>query len=442
MKKVLLVSLLAAIAMVHAGYTLTPAKRTKSAIDRLPFHSVADMKRIPQKTSFYAKQITPIPWSRQKQYDKAYNKRFFAPWKMQKMNEPEKDLTWQIRFVQKRKIYDGRKKLIPEKAWQWWIKNANMKNMDTVKGRAVSIRHSNLRAFPTHTPAYRDPWKTTEGFPFDYNQNSELHLNTPLYISHYSLDRKWAFVHAGHAFGWVRFTDIALADKHFRKRFQTGFYGISVRDNLSLAKDGKQVSLVKLGTLFPLTRNKKMLLITEKNSKSHAVIKKIKRPSHSLVAQKPIKFSRSNVAYIAQQFYNEPYGWGGKLYTRDCSSTTRDFMGCFGIFLDRNSAKQAKAGSKFQIRGIKDKAKKKQSISTHAKPFRSLLYVPGHIGLYLGTYKGEPVIMHTYWGIRLNNWDKYTLARTIITTTEPGKEHPQIREKSKLINTLQSIITF
>jgi hypothetical protein len=442
MKRLLLIGLFTATSLIHAGYTLKAGKRARSAIDRLPFHSVADMKRIPQKTSFYTKQIIPIPWSKQKQYDKAYNKRFFAPWTMQSMNEPEKDLTWQIRFVQKRKIYDGRKRLIPEKSWQWWIKNSNLADIDSIKGRAISIRHSNLRAFPTDTPAYRDPWKSTEGFPFDYNQNSELHLNTPLYISHYSLDRKWAFVHAGHAFGWVRFSDIALTDSSFRKRFKTGIYGISVKDNLSLYHNGKRVSIVKLGTFFPMSKNKKLLFIAEKNAKSHAVLKKIIKPSDAFVAPKPVKFSAANIAYIAQQFYNEPYGWGGKLYTRDCSATTRDFLGCFGIFLDRNSAKQAKAGNSIKIKGIKDKAVKKEAILAQAKPFRSLLYVPGHIGLYLGSYKGEPVIMHTYWGIRLNNWDKYTLARTIITTTEPGKEHPQIREKSKLINTLQTIVNF
>ena len=50
--------------------------------------------------------------------------------------------------------------------------------------------------------------------------------------------------------------------------------------------------------------------------------------------------------------------------------------------------------------------------------------------------------MHTYWGVRLKDWNKYPLCRTIITTTEPGKELKNIREKSKLINTLQQINTF
>ncbi len=442
MKKIrFLTLLLVCTAIIEAGYSIKAGKRSRSAIDKLPFHTVADMKRIPQRTSYYAKQLIPLSRSQQLRYDRAYNKRYFAPWSKSGMHEPQKDLTWQVRFVQKRKIYDGRKRVVPAKAWQWWISNSNLENIDTVRGRAISVRHTNLRAFPTNTPAYRDPWKTTEGFPFDYNQNSELHLNVPLYVSHYSRDRKWAFVHAGHAFGWVKFSDIALVSSAFIKRFKTGRYAISTKDNLYLYKDGRKFSILKLATLFPLSRNNKLLSLATRNTKGHAVLKKLRKPADAQVAQKPISFTPGNVAYISQQFRNEPYGWGGKLYTRDCSSTTRDFLGCFGIYLDRNSAKQAKNGKQIKIKGM-EKAEKKQAILAHAKPFRSLLYVPGHIGLYLGSYKGEPVIMHTYWGIRLNNWDKYTLARTIITTTEPGKEHPQIREKSKLINTLQKIINF
>ncbi len=45
------------------------------------------------------------------------------------------------------------------------------------------------------------------------------------------------------------------------------------------------------------------------------------------------------VAKIAKEFYNEPYGWGGKMMTRDCSAMTRDFFTPFGIFLMRNSSK-------------------------------------------------------------------------------------------------------
>lgn len=88
------------------------------------------------------------------------------------------------------------------------------------------------------------------------------------------------------------------------------------------------------------------------------------------------------------------------------------------------------------------KAQKKNVINKNAQPFRSLLYVPGHIVLYLGEYKGEPVIMHSYWGMRKNDGTKLVTARTIITTTEPGKERSDIKETSKLINTLKTIVNF
>lgn len=144
---------------------------------------------------------------------------------------------------------------------------------------------------------------------------------------------------------------------------------------------------------------------------------------------------------LAKEFYGEPYGWGGSYECRDCSATTRDFLGAFGIFLRRNSGKQVKDGDNINIAGLAKKKKKKKIIKD-AQPFRSLLHVPGHIVLYLGEFKGEPVIMHTYWGIRKNDKTKIITGRTIITSTEPGKERADVREKSKLINTLQTIVNF
>jgi len=440
MKNIILL-LIFALVNVEASYSIQKGKRGKSSIDRLSFHKVADMRQIPQKTSYYARQIKPISLAKQKQYDVKYNRRYFAPWQKSSMGEPMKHMTWQVRFVQKKTIYNRRSKVIPKSILNGWIRNSNLQNLDKVHAKAISIKHSNLRAFPTDTGAYRDPWKSTEGFPFDYNQNSELHINVPLYISHYSLDRKWVFVHAGHAFGWVKFTDIALVKHSFISMFKTGIYSVSRVDDLILRNGRKTISIIKLGTIFPMTRNKKLLIIAIKGTNGYAIAKRLKRPSSSLIAQKPIKFNSKNVAKISQQFYAEPYGWGGKLGTRDCSATTRDYFSCFGIYLDRNSAKQAKAGHSIDIRRLKG-ASKKAAIIKNAKPFFSMLYVRGHIGLYLGKYKNEPVIMHTYWGVRLNDWNKYTLSRTIITTTEPGKELKNIREKSKLSNTLQKIINF
>lgn len=426
---------------LQANYMLKESKRVKSKIDRMPKGVVADMKKIPQNPAYYADQIKPFSKSEQKKLDRKFNEKYFKPWTLTSLDIPKKDFGWEIRFVEKKPIYKAKGSVIPSSVYKKWIKNANYKNINTKKYTAITIKRTNVKALPTSSAFYRDPRKTGEGFPFDYNQNSALHINIPLFISHFSKDKRWAFVQASYSFGWVKTTDLAIVDKKFIKKFKNGNYAMVIKDNLRLYDDKRKVSIVKVGALFPLTKNGKQYLVAAKDKKGRAKIKNVFVRNKGLIAKKPLAFTPQNVALLAKEFYGEPYGWGGSYECRDCSATTRDFLGAFGIFLRRNSSKQAQDGKSMNIKNY-PKAHKKQVINKYAEPFRSLLYVPGHVVLYLGQYKGEPVIMHTYWGMRKKDGTKLVTGRTIITTTEPGKERADIREGSKLINTLKTIVNF
>jgi cell wall-associated NlpC family hydrolase len=426
----------------YGDYVLKPSKRKPSRIDHMPKGVVADMRRIPQNTAYYAKQIKP--WSRKKQLeaDRKYNERYFKPWRLKKLDIAPEDFGWEVRFVRKHKIYTEHGRRIKAKTYEKWIRNANYEAVDSLRYYAITTERVNVRALPTTSAFYRDPRKPGEGFPFNYNQNSALHMNVPLYVSHFSKDKKWAFVRGSYAFGWVRVQDIAFVDKKFMRRFMTGKYAITIKDNLRLYNEhGREVSFVKLGTVFPIAKDGKRYLAAARTVNAQALLKKVQVRQKGLIARKPLPFTAHNVAKVAEEFYGEPYGWGGGYGCRDCSATTRDFMGVFGIFLRRNSSKQAQDGKVIWLKGLSPEAKKR-TIIRKAEPFRSLLYVPGHIVLYLGQYKAEPVIMHTYWGIRKNDGTKLITGRTIITTTEPGKERSDVRKKSMLSNTLQRIIKF
>jgi len=428
---------------LHADYTLKVSKRLKSKIDRMPKGKVADMKKIPQDPAYYAKQIKPVSKSKQQKWDREFNKKYFKPWTLRKLDIPKKDFGWETRFVSRGKIYKANGKVIPSYVYKRWIKNAQMHKKDKRGYKAITTRRTSVKALPTSTAFYRDPKKTGEGFPFDYNQNSALHINVPLYISHYSKDKRWAYVRASYSFGWVKISDLTVVNNDFIKKFKTGSYAMTIKDNLRLYNDKNQpTTIVKLGALFPISRDGKHYLTAKQNSLGQGMIHKVHAGAPNIIAKKPLPFTSKNVAMLAKEFYGEPYGWGGSYECRDCSATTRDFLGPFGIFLRRNSSKQAEDGrKKTYIKGI-PKQLKKRKIIQKAEPFRSLLHVPGHIVLYLGEYKGEPVIMHTYWGIRKKNGSKLVTGRTIITTTEPGKERRDIKESSKLINTLKNIIHF
>lgn len=432
---------LLSMSILHAEYILKQSHRAKSKIDLMPQNKVADMKSIPQDPAYYANQIKPFSTYKQRALDKEFNKRYFYPWELSKLDIPTDDFGWEERFVIKKPIFRENGKIIPPMIYNQWLNNANMVETDNKKYKAITIRHTDVKALPTAEAFYRDPRKVGEGFPFDYNQNSAYHINTPLYISHFSKDKKWAFVRGAYTFGWVKVNDLALVDKTFIETFKNGNYAMVIKDNLRLYRNNNQETIVKLGSLFPIAKDKKHYLVASRDTKGRAHIKKVSAQDPRTMAKKPLAFTPQNVAMLAKEFYGEPYGWGGGYECRDCSATTRDFLGAFGIFLERNSGKQAKEGQKISIAGL-HKSDKKKKIISKAEPFRSLLYVPGHIVLYLGEYKGEPVIMHTYWGMRKNDGTKLITGRTIITSTEPGKERADIKEQSKLINTLQTIVSF
>ncbi|WP_373029447.1 SH3 domain-containing protein [Sulfurovum sp.] len=432
--------LISSFSTLHAGYMLKESTRTKSKIDRMPKNKIADMKNIPQDPAYYADQIKPFAKSKQKELDEKFNEKYFKPWSLTSLDIPEKDFGWEIRFITKKPIYRAKGSIIRASIYNQWIANANYDNIDSKKYKAITVRRTDVKSLPTSSAFFRDPKKTGEGFPFDYNQNSALHINIPLYISHFSKDKKWAFVRASYSFGWVKTSDLALVSNDFIKTFKNDNYAMVIKDNLRLYNDTKDISIVKIGALFPISDDQKYL-VASRDAKGRAHIEKVTVSNPNIIAKKPLPFTAKNVGMLAKEFYGEPYGWGGSYDCRDCSATTRDFLGAFGIFLRRNSSKQAEDGNGISIEGLA-KAKKKQKIIKDAEPFRSLLYVPGHVVLYLGEYKGEPVIMHTYWGIRKKDRTKLITARTIISSTEPGKERADIREESKLINTLKTIVNF
>jgi len=419
---------------------LTTGYREKSLLDNMPSKHVSDTRTIKQDTTAFASQAKPMSKWEQKRYDRAYNKKFFKPWFWKRMHLSWKQKKWQFVFA-KQKIYTRYGKRFSRKWFSYQRRNSNFKAYETVLKPAITLRHTDLKIYPTKQDFYYNPKRTGEGFPFDYNQNSSINVNTPLFVSHYSKDKRWVYIRCSYAYGWLPLKDIAFVSKAFKKRFMNNNYAVTIKDNLYI-REKKYKSIVKLGTIFPIDSKSKRYIMAIKDKKGYARIHFVRAKKKWIIAKKPIAFTPANVALISKQLVGEPYGWGGKMTARDCSSLTKDFFAPFGIFLRRNSKEQVSDGKKIvRIRGF-SLNKKKKVILKKAKPFRSLLYVGGHITLYVGERKGEPIILHNYWGARLNNRKKRVFGRGILTTTQIGKERKDIKKRAMLLKTFSKIINF
>jgi cell wall-associated NlpC family hydrolase len=133
-----------------------------------------------------------------------------------------------------------------------------------------------------------------------------------------------------------------------------------------------------------------------------------------------------NMAAIANELVNEPYGWGGLHGNRDCSAMVRDLFAPFGIWLPRNSAHQAKQGGSFIDLSDLSADEKEGVILAQGVPYLTLLWRPGHIMLYIGSYEGEPLVFHNMWGIStrdlLGRRGRRIVGHAAITTLHPGRE--------------------
>jgi len=421
---------------------LTIGERATSAIDTMPSNQIRDTIEIDQNLNAFSQQAEPMTREEQLDYDSRYNDKYFEPWQITSMNLEEGEKTWQFMFA-KRKMYRRYGQRISKSWFKKQIENSNFDAYESLSLPAITTKHTDLKLYPTSKEFYYNTNRAGEGFPFDYNQNSSIHMNTPLFVSHFSKDKKWVYAKTAFAFGWIKVEDMAFVTLKFQEKFQTGTYGIVTTDDLNIIDDGEIISLVKLGTIFPMDESGKRYLVAEKGEKNYAIIKSFKPTEVNLIAKKPIKFNQFNIAYIGKQLVNEPYGWGGKMQTRDCSALTRDFFAPFGIYLPRNSSQQAKEsdGEFISLKGL-NKMEKAEMILSYGKPCRSLLFVPGHITLYVGQRNNEPIIMHNYWGVRLTNGKKRIIGRSVVSTTKLGEELDNVKEKSMLINTFQGLVNF
>ena len=92
------------------------------------------------------------------------------------------------------------------------------------------------------------------------------------------------------------------------------------------------------------------------------------------------------------------YGWGGAGGTRDCSRFMMDLFQSFGVLLPRNSWHQSKAGTSQVDVSQMDEATKARTIEQRAQKGVVLLFLPGHIMLYLGRDEGQLYALHQFSG--------------------------------------------
>ncbi len=392
------------------------------------YQTLKDIKETPQNAYAFVKSDKPlINRDFQLLIDRYFDKIFFSPWERSKSFYSKKTAFWGFNVYPYREVYGENRKRISKEWFRKLKLNADIKNFPSLSLKGITITNTDMKVFPTSKPIFYSFDKAGEGFPFDYNQNTLIHAGTPVYISHISKDKQWFFVETSFAAGWVKSNDIGLIDTEIQDIYKTGTYVAVVKDNVSIVdEDGIFRFKAMIGSIFPLVDEEKdyfVVYIPVRDIDGFTVLTTAKIPKEYAVI-KPWILKEKNIAKVINETIGKPYGWGGLFYNRDCSANIRDIFVPFGIWLPRNSYAQAKSGIFVSVDGLTED-EKENFIKKSAIPFLTLIWMRGHIMLYIGTKDGKPYVFHNFWGIKtrvLNKEGRVIVGKAAITSLRPEKD--------------------
>ena len=371
--------------------------------------------------------LVSMEW--QRKMDEQYLANFFMPWHQATSRFAKIDVE-QAWVKLKNDSRDGRKSSRRRSAWiRKMAANAGLPSYPNASVKAITIDAANLRHLPAANPVYfRTPLAGEKNRPFDKLQVSSIAPGTPVYVSHVSKDKAWAVVETGYALGWMSLKELAVVTPEFVKRWEQGPHAAVIRDKTPIYDDKGFRFRASLGAMFPKTAESEdtvEILVPVQSEQGQAEMRKATLLKETAMTR-PLSLTLCHLASLANEMIREPYGWGGLRNNRDCSAMIRDLFAPFGIWLPRHSADQASEGGLYVDLSNLSAAEKKKIIIARGVPYLTLLWLKGHIMLYIGSRNGEPLVFHNFWSVRTTSergqQGKKVVGHAAITTLYPGKE--------------------
>lgn len=369
--------------------------------------------------------------------EKAALQKYFSPWHYETPKKLPKDIFWANKsYIKYDKFFDKSGKKHNENFINFLNNETKEENFGEISGKAITVKNSLLRNLPTNEPFFLDFKKPGEGAPFDYLANSALVTGYPLFVSHYSASGLWAFVQNDAVWGWIESKNIKFLSDDEAAHYQNQKFLAILKDNTDVLDEKNKILFkAKIGTILPYKSEDKQFLKGKFISGTGVLNFKISKENAGIF---PLQFNDSNFKASISSLLGEKYGWGGFEGLRDCSLMTKNLLFAYGIWLPRNSKLQGNIGEIYSFYGM-DNLQKTAQIKAFGKPFRTLLYMNGHIMLYAGIVDENIAILHDIWGLKTIDDGREIIGQIALTTPFIGKDSNLIPNRNLLISRIKSM---
>lgn len=227
-----------------------------------------------------------------------------------------------------------------------------------------------LRCWPIEGGMFKPPIDPN----FDRNNCSTLQAPEVVHRIVSDSSDGWHYVQGRFVEGWVHdpkwqpiSTKKVLAQARGRKRWIS-------KDKVKVPGGAK----LAMGSIVPVNKKGQVEWPRQEGWET------LKLPRQRGVHRKPLPLRRDTLFKLIFSQIDRPYGWGGRAAERDCSRLLLDVFRVFGIELPRWSGHQSAIENSVDISMLSDKDKR-ATLRRFGQSNLLLLFMPGHIMLYLGS---------------------------------------------------------
>ncbi|MDX2417060.1 MAG: SH3 domain-containing protein [Xanthomonadales bacterium] len=327
---------------------------------------------------------------------------------------PGVDVKDRIRVISKPNssdLYSPAGEILGSEGYRKYTENLGLEDIpDSVEVQfALIVRRTSMRAYPTDDRYYKSP----EDQNLDRFQENGLFPGDALAVLHVSTDHVWSFVQSYNYAAWVRSENIAIGDRQIIQQYQDAnrflvITGDKIRTSFNPEIPTLSELQLEMGIRIPLADREtysnslygqnpyasNTVLLPMRNQQGQLEIKPALVSRSKDVSEGFIPFTRENIVRQAFKFLGERYGWGHSYNARDCTGFIMEVYKTFGLQMPRNTGQQG-SGSYGQNTWFTAQSSREEKLQALKRmDIGDLIYVPGHVLMYIGDISGEPYVIH------------------------------------------------
>lgn len=298
---------------------------------------------------------------------------------------------------------------LPEKGY--WEALRNNCALDAIPEKVVPkygicIKRTVAMGYPTEDFASSNP---SELFCNDF-VSAEIMPLSGVAILHESLDKTWVYVINGSYCGWIKKENLAMCKDKEEWLAISRPQDFLVVTGCEVLLDESALPNHTAGMVLPMGTRIKLLSketgqiagregygcylaeIPYREEDGMMGLEKVWIPVAKDVTVGFLPMTSDAVIEQAFKFQGKIYGWGGSFSSNDCSGMVRQVYACFGFELPRNSSSISEL---YDLGGTDFfGATEKKKLETLKKlPTGTLLYMDGHLMIYLGMVEEKPYVI-------------------------------------------------